>query len=149
MNIIAQNKRAGYEYQILDEFEAGIVLLGTEVKSLRFNKALISNAYAFEKNGEMWLCDMHIPKYKPSNIANHEPKRLRKLLLHKRQIRKIIGMNKIKGQSIVVLSIYFNNSNVAKIKLGLGKGKKQHDKRESIKSRDWDREKQRIKKLYR
>ncbi len=143
MQTISNNRKAHYDYQIIEEIEAGIVLKGTEVKSLRFNKANITSSYAFEQNGEFWVSDMHIPQYKAANMNNHDPKRIRKLLLHKRQISKIIGTLKIKGLSLIILSVFFNSNNIAKIKLGLGKGKKKYDKRETIKQRDWQRSKQR------
>ncbi|MDR2267939.1 MAG: SsrA-binding protein SmpB [Holosporaceae bacterium] len=139
------NKKASYDYEILEKFEAGIVLMGSEVKSLRSYRVSLGEAYAgLSKNNEVFLYQMHIPEYKLAHRANHVPKRNRKLLLHKRQITKLIGQLKRGGYSLVPISIYFNESGFVKVSLGLGRGKKNIDKRETIKQREWDRQKNRI-----
>ncbi len=141
--VIAQNRKARHDYFIEDTLEAGIVLLGSEVKSLREGNANIQDAYADEKNEEIYLLNSHITEYKWANPMNHEPKRPRKLLLHKNQIKRLIGKVQAKGYTIVPLSIYFNEKNKVKVELGIAKGKKQYDKRETEKKKDWDRQKQR------
>ena len=139
------NRKANYDYEIIDKFEAGIVLVGTEVKSLRSNRVNLSDSYAgLSKDNEVFLYQMNIPKYFLSTIANHEPKRNRKLLLRKREIQKLVGLLKKSGLSLVPLSIYFNKNGFVKVSIGLGKGKKEIDKRETIKQREWNREKARI-----
>ncbi|HEU5047889.1 MAG TPA: SsrA-binding protein SmpB [Rickettsiales bacterium] len=138
--LIAENRKARYEYFILEEVEAGIVLTGTEVKSLRTGRATIADAHAGERNGEMWIFNLDIPEYKAGNRFNHEPKRPRKLLLHQKQISKLLGQVKVKGLTLVPLKMYFNDRGIAKLLLGLGKGKKEYEKRETIKKRDWERE---------
>ncbi|PIR31849.1 MAG: SsrA-binding protein [Alphaproteobacteria bacterium CG11_big_fil_rev_8_21_14_0_20_44_7] len=140
-DIIAENRKARYNYEILEEFEVGIVLQGSEVKSLRKGKASIAEAHAAEMEGEMWLFNVNIPEYKQAGPMNHMPKRPRKLLMKKLEIKRMIGKIKEKGLTLVPLSIYFNKRGLVKILLGIGKGKKQHDKRETIKQRDWDRKK--------
>lgn len=137
------NKKAYYHYEIEEEYEAGIMLLGSEVKSLREGKATINEAYIADIGGEMFLTNCHISEYKGANKFNHEPTRNRKLLLKQREIKKIIGKMKVKGSSLVPIKLYFNNKNFAKILIGLGKGKKLHDKRDSIKKRDETRRLQR------
>lgn len=137
---IAENRKARYEYFIQEDIEAGIVLLGTEVKSLRESRANIADAHAGEKNGELWLFNMTIPEYKAANRFNHEPKRPRKLLVHKKQLNKLLGQIKIKGLTLVPLKMYFNDRGIAKVLLGVGKGKKEYEKRDTIKKRDWQRE---------
>ncbi|QKX02726.1 SsrA-binding protein SmpB [Wolbachia endosymbiont of Litomosoides sigmodontis] len=144
MEIIAENRKAKFEYFILEEFEAGMVLLSTEVKSLRERKANISDAYVIEKNGEIWLHNMHIAEYKAANKKNHKQKRERKLLLHKKEINKLIDQIKITGVAVVPLLTYFNNKGLAKTKIAIAKGKKLYDKRANIKQREWDREKNRL-----
>lgn len=138
--LIAENRKARYEYFIHEDIEAGIILTGTEVKSLRTGRATISDAHAGDMNGEIWIFNLNIPEYKAGNRFNHEPKRPRKLLLHQKQINKLLGQIKIKGFSLVPLKMYFNDRGIAKILLGLGKGKKEYEKRETIKQRDWQRE---------
>lgn len=138
------NRKARYEYFIEDEVEAGIVLTGTEVKSLRAGKAQINEAHAGIKGEELYLFNAYIAEYVGGNRFNHETKRPRKLLLHKRQINKLIGQLKTKGITLVPLVMYFNSRGLVKVKLGVGKGKKQYEKRESEKERDWQREKGRI-----
>ena len=146
-NINIQNKKARFNYSIEEEIEAGIVLVGSEIKSLREGKANIIDAHADEKNGEIMLHNLYIAEYKGANKFNHEPKRIRKLLLHKKEIKKLVGKLKEKGMTLVPLSIYINSRNKAKVKLGLAKGKKIHDKRATIKEREWNRDKARINKI--
>ncbi len=136
-----RNRRAKFDYFIEEEVEAGIVLQGTEVKSLRAGKANIQDAHAAEKDGELWLFNAYIAEYAAGNRFNHASRRPRKLLLHKKQIRKLLGAVTVKGYTLVPISLYFNNDGRVKIKLGLGKGKKLHDKRETEKQRDWNRQK--------
>ena len=144
---IALNRRAKFDYAIEDEIEAGLVLEGSEVKALREGKANIAEAYAAEKGGEIWLINANIPEYsQASPHFTHEPRRLRKLLLHAKERDKLIGATKREGMPLVPMSLYFNRRGLAKLKLGIGKGKKQHDKRDTIKQRDWDRQKKRIMK---
>jgi len=138
--LIAENRKARYEYFIEDTLEAGIMLLGTEVKSLRSGRANISDAHAGEKQGELWVFNLDIPEYKAANRFNHEPKRPRKLLVHRKQMEKWLGMIKMKGYTLVPLKMYFNTRGIAKVLVGLGKGKKEYEKRETIKERDWQRE---------
>lgn len=141
---IAINRKARFEYFIEEEIEAGIVLAGTEVKSLRTGKATINEAYASEKDGDIWLINANIPEYSGGNRFNHEPRRPRKLLLHKRQIKKLAGRLKVKGVTLVPLALYFNSRGLAKVKIGLAQGKKEYEKRDTIKQRDWERDKARI-----
>ncbi|MBL6664725.1 MAG: SsrA-binding protein SmpB [Rickettsiales bacterium] len=137
------NKKAYYNYNIEEEYEAGMMLQGSEVKSLRQGKATINEAYIADIGGEIFLTNCHISEYKGANRFNHEPTRNRKLLLKSREIKKILGQMKVKGYALVPIKIYFNKKNVAKILIGLGKGKKLHDKRETIKRRDETRRLQR------
>lgn len=142
---IGVNRKAHYDYEIIDTLEAGMVLFGTEVKSLRSNKVNLTDSYAgLTADNEVFLYQMGIPKYSMANLTNHEPKRNRKLLLKKREIQKLIGALKKSGYSLIPLKIYFNEKGFVKISLGLGKGKKNIDKRETIKEREWNREKSRI-----
>ena len=142
---IGVNRKAHYDYEITDTLEAGIVLFGTEVKSLRDNKVNLTDSYAgLTADSEVFLYQMSIPKYSMANLTNHEPKRNRKLLLKKREIKKLIGSLKKSGYSLIPLKIYFNEKGFVKISLGLGKGKRNIDKREAIKEREWNREKSRI-----
>ncbi len=136
---VARNPRATFDYHILDTWETGIVLKGTEVKSLRRGKASIKEAYARIHNGEIWLEGMHITPYEQGNRYNHEPIRTRKLLMHRREIEKLIGAVEQKGLSLVPLELYFNRG-TAKVVLALGKGKKLHDKREDLKKKAADRD---------
>ncbi len=142
--VVAENRKARHNYAIEDTIEAGIQLTGTEVKSLRGGKANIADAYAAVEGSEMMLINAHIPEYAQGNRQNHEPRRLRKLLLHRREIDKWGGAVVKGGMTIVPLRIYFNTVGKAKIELGLAKGKKTHDKRETEKKRDWEREKGRL-----
>lgn len=137
------NRKAHFNYTIEEEFEAGIMLVGSEVKSLRKSQANIAESYIAEIHGELFLVNSHISEYKGANRFNHDPKRKRKLLLHKKQIEKIQGKMKTKGYSVLPLKIFFNKKNFAKVIIGLGRGKKLHDKRETIKKRDDLRRQQR------
>lgn len=141
---VAENRRARYDYHIEDSYEAGIALTGTEVKSLRFGEGSIGESYAEVHDGEVWLVNANIPEFSHGNRFNHEPKRPRKLLLHEREIKKLHGAVAREGMTLVPLSIYFNGRGRAKVELALAKGKKAHDKRETIKERDWKREAARI-----
>lgn len=139
---IARNKRASHDYEILETWEAGVVLTGTEVKALRDGRAQITDAYGLVKDGEVWLLNAHIAPYDRGNIYNHVPTRTRKLLLHQKEIRHLIGAVERKGLTLVALDLYFKHGR-AKVKLGLGRGKKLHDKRADLKERDDAREVQR------
>lgn len=142
---IALNRKARYEYSIVEDVECGLVLQGTEVKMLRLGSGVnIADAYAGEKHGELWLFNSLINPYPHGNRFNHEPRRPRKLLVHKRQLKKLIGLVQQKGHTLVPLSLYFNSRGIAKLKLGLAVGKKKHEKRQTIKERDWKREQQRL-----
>ncbi len=132
---IARNKRARHDYEILESWEAGLVLTGTEVKSLRDGRAQITDAYGVVKDGEVWLLNAHIAPYARGNIWNHDPLRTRKLLLHQKEIRHLIGAVERKGLTLVALELYFKHGR-AKLRLGLGRGKKLHDKRADLKERD-------------
>ncbi|MSP51492.1 MAG: SsrA-binding protein SmpB [Alphaproteobacteria bacterium] len=142
--IAAVNRKARYNYTIEDVFEAGIALVGTEVKSLREGTANITDAYAVARHGEIILINSHIPEYHAGNRFNHEPRRPRKILLHRGQINKLRGLVDRGGMTLVPLKIYFNARGRAKIELALARGKKQYDKRASIKDRDWGRDKARL-----
>ena len=142
--MVAQNRKARHDYFIDEVFEAGVMLAGTEVKSLRQGKANIGDAYAADKNGELWLYNVNIPEYDSGGYVRHEPKRARKLLLKKREIAKLAGAVQREGMTLVPLSIYFNPRGIAKVELGLARGKKQYDKRETAKKRDWDKQKRRL-----
>ncbi len=141
---VAENRKARFNYEIIDTFEAGLVLTGTEVKSLREGKANIAESYASEEGGEIWLINSYLPEYLQANRFNHETRRRRKLLLNKREVRKLIGAVQREGMSLIPLRIYFNDRGRAKLELALAKGKKLHDKRETEKKRDWDRQKARL-----
>ena len=142
--IVADNRRARFNYEIGETFEAGIALTGTEVKSLRQGKATIAESYADSRGREIWLVNANIPEYLQANRFNHAPKRARKLLLHRRQIDKLIGAVEREGMTLIPLKLYFNEKGRAKLELALARGKKLHDKRESEKKRDWEREKGRL-----
>jgi SsrA-binding protein len=142
--VVAENRRARFDYEILDTYEAGIELKGTEVKSLREGRTNLAESYAAMKAGELFLVNANIPEYKQGNRFNHEPKRTRKLLLHRRQIDKLANGVLREGLTIVPLKLYFNQRGRAKLDIALAKGKKIHDKRETIKERDWSREKSRL-----
>lgn len=140
----AQNRRARFDYNILDTLEAGLVLTGSEVKSLREGHASINEAYATEDKGELWLVNAHIPEWKAATRFNHEPRRPRKLLVHRKELNRLAGAIKREGVTLVPLSIYFNEKGRAKCEIGLAKGKKKADKRETEKARDWQRDKARL-----
>ncbi len=142
--IAADNRKARFNYEIVDSLEAGIALTGTEVKALRGGKATLGESFAGPKGEELFLFNAYIPEYLEANRFNHAPKRDRKLLLHRRQIDKLIGAVQRDGMTLIPLKMYFNDKGRAKVELGLGRGKKLHDKRETEKKRDWDREKGRL-----
>lgn len=142
--VVADNRRARFDYAIIDTFEAGIELLGSEVKSLREGRANIGDSYASVEDGELWLINGFIPEFKMANQFNHEPRRKRKLLLHRRQIEKLGAGVTREGLTVVPLKIFFNPIGFAKVDLALAKGKKSHDKRESDKARSWQRDKARV-----
>ncbi|MBB2960758.1 SsrA-binding protein SmpB [Methylobacterium sp. R2-1] len=142
--IVADNRSARYHYAIEDTLEAGIALTGTEVKSLRGGKATIGESYAGPSGNDLMLFNAYIPEYLEANRFNHDTKRPRRLLLHRRQINKLIGATQRQGYTVIPLKIYFNDKGRAKVELGLGKGKQLHDKRESVKQRDWQRDKARL-----
>jgi len=140
-----RNRSAYFEYHIEDKYEAGLVLTGTEVKSLRAGKASFNDSYCYFNKGELWIKSLHIAEYSHGTYNNHDPLRERKLLLSKKELNKLESKIKEKGFTIVPLAIFFNSKGLAKIEIGLGKGKKLHDKRETIKARDTERE---IKRNY-
>lgn len=142
--IVAENRRARFDYAIETTYEAGIALTGTEVKSLRFGEGSIAESYAEVRGEEVWLVNSNVPEFSHGNRFNHEAKRPRKLLLHEREINKLHGAVAREGMTLVPLMIYFNSRGRAKVELALAKGKKAHDKRDSIKERDWKREQGRI-----
>ena len=142
--LVAQNRRASFDYEIEDKFIAGLQLTGTEVKSLRMGHANINDAYGIEKNGELFISNMFIAEYSNKGYETHVEKRDRKLLLTHKEIIKIINELSRKGSTLVALRLFFNDKGLAKLEIGLGRGKKLYDKRESIKERDWNREKQRL-----
>ena len=142
--VVADNRRAYYEYFVEEKFEAGIALQGTEVKSLRTGEGSIAESYATVEGEEVLLINANIPLYKSGSWMNHEPRRPRRLLLKRREINKLTGAIQRQGLTLVPLSIYFNSAGKAKVELALAKGKKAHDKRETIKERDWNRERQRL-----
>lgn len=142
--VIAENRRARRDYQIEEVFEAGIVLTGTEVKALREGKANIAEAYAAPEGDGLYLINANIPEYSAGNRENHQPRRPRKLLLHAREIAKLTQAVQRKGYTLTPLKLYFNQRGIAKLELGLGIGRKRHDKRELVKQRDWSRQKQRL-----
>jgi SsrA-binding protein len=147
MRGVADNRRARFNYEIGETFEAGIMLTGTEVKSLRSGKATIAESYADAKGGEIWLVNANIPEYLQASRFNHTPKRPRKLLMHKRQISKLVSAVEREGMTLVPLKLYFNLKGRAKVEIALARGKKLHDKRETEKKRSWDREKGRLLRL--
>jgi SsrA-binding protein len=140
----AQNRKALHNYFIEERLEAGIQLTGTEVKSLRGGRSQIVESYAAVHKGDLFLVNAYIPEYLQGNRNNHEPRRRRRLLLHRRQINKLIGAIQREGYTVVPLSVYFNERGMAKVELGLAKGKKEHDKRATAAKRDWARQKQRL-----
>jgi SsrA-binding protein len=142
--LVAENRKARFNYDIEEKLEAGIALLGSEVKSLRTGKANIAECYAASEGGELYLINAHIAEYTQAGRANHDPTRRRKLLVHRREMGRLAGAIKKEGMTLVPLKLYFNARGIAKVELGLGKGKKLHDKRETEKKRDWDRQKGRL-----
>ena len=147
MQKISVNKKATYNYQISETYEAGIVLTGSEVKSLRTNTGSIKESYIAETNRELWLTNCHIKKFSSSNEINYNPLKQRKILVNKRERNKLIGAIKKEGMTIVPMSLYFNNKGKAKLLIGIGRGKKKYDKRASIKAKEWKIKKQRLKKV--
>jgi len=143
LKIISNNRKASFNYFFKEFFEAGIVLTGSEVKSMRDGKANISESYALDDKGEIFLVNSHIPAYKESSYNNHDPKRNRKLLLNKREINKLIGRINREGFTLIPTKLYFKKGK-AKIEIAVAKGKKQYDKRQTKKKRDWNREKARF-----
>lgn len=142
---VAENRRARFDYEILETFEAGIMLSGTEVKSLRLGQCSLVESYVGPKKGEIWLWNANIPEYQQAGPKmQHEPQRPRKLLLHKKEVNRLLGAVNREGQTIVALKIYFNKRGMAKVEIALARGKKQHDKRDTEKKRDWDKQKGRI-----
>ncbi len=142
--IVADNRKARFNYSIDETFEAGVALTGSEVKSLRQGKASIAESYAGARDGELWLYNSNITEYRQAGRFNHAPKRPRKLLMHRRQINKLIGAVERDGMTVVPLKLYFNEKGRAKIEIALAKGKKLHDKRETERKRSWDRERGRL-----
>ncbi|MEO7239953.1 MAG: SsrA-binding protein SmpB [Sphingomicrobium sp.] len=142
--VVAENRRARYDYFVEERFEAGIQLTGTEVKSLRAGEGSIAESYAAVEGEELWLINSHVPEYSHGNRLNHEPRRRRKLLLKGREIAKLHGAVARQGLTLVPLSIYFNSRGRAKVELAVARGKKMHDKRETEKERDWKREQGRL-----
>lgn len=142
--LIAENRKARHEYFITDSWEAGIMLLGSEVKSLRVGQTNIQESYASFEDGGLWLVNSYIAEYKGAALFQHDPRRKRKLLLHATELKKLKLAIDRKGMTLVPLEMYFNSKGIAKIKLGLAEGKKLHDKRETEKKRDWGREKARL-----
>lgn len=141
---VARNRRARHEYMIEDTLEAGLMLTGSEVKSLREGRASINESYAGDEKGDLALINAHIPVYKPAEPFNHEPRRVRRLLVHRKERDRLLGMIRREGYTIVPLSLYFNDRGIAKLEIGLARGKKMADKREDVKKRDWERQKARI-----
>ncbi len=144
VKVVAENRKARYEYAIDDVYEAGIALVGTEVKALRGGEGSIAESYAEVKDGQAWLINANIPEFSHGNRNNHEPKRPRKLLLNRRELSKLYGAIARQGMTLVPLSIYFNAQGRAKVELALAKGKKLHDKRASERDRDWKRQQARV-----
>lgn len=142
--IIAENRKARFEYAIEDVLEVGLVLTGTEVKSLREGRANIAEAYVSSERGGLWLINAYIPEYGPANRFNHEPRRPRQVLVHKRQLHKLMVAVEREGRTLAPLKLYFNEKGRAKLEIALAKGKKLHDKRASEKDRDWKRDQARL-----
>ena len=144
MKIIATNKKANHDYLIKEKYEAGLVLTGPEVKSLRVNTGSIKESHIYEKNGELWLSNCFIKKYSSSNSEKSETTRIRKILVNKREFNKIVGLSKKDGMTIIPLILYFNDKGLAKLSIGLGKGLKKYDKRAIIKSKEWKNKKEKL-----
>ncbi|GIK50644.1 MAG: SsrA-binding protein SmpB [Hyphomonadaceae bacterium] len=142
--LIAENRRARFEYLIEETLEAGVQLVGTEVKSLRSGRANIAESYASAEKGELWLINATIPEYPPAGQFNHEPRRPRKLLVRSRELKKLVGAVEREGRTLVPLKLYFNDRGIAKVEIALAKGKKAHDKRAATKDRDWKRQQARL-----
>lgn len=142
--IVAENRKARFDYAVEEKLEAGLALSGTEVKSLRFGEGSIAESYAEIRDGQAWLVNANIPEFSHGNRFNHEPKRPRKLLLHGREIDKLVGAVERRGMTLVPLTIYFNGKGRAKVELALAKGRQTHDKRQHLKEQDWKRDKARI-----
>ena len=142
--VVAENRKARRNYEVEDTFEAGLELCGSEVKSLRNGKAMIAEAYATDEDGEIFLINAHIPEYAQAARNNHRPRRRRKLLLHKREIGRLIGAIQREGMTLIPLKLYFNDHGIAKLLIGLGRGRKLHDKRQVERKRDWERQKARL-----
>ncbi len=145
--VVADNRKARFNYAIGETFEAGIVLTGSEVKSLRAGKATIAESYADARGGELWLINSNIPEYLQASRFNHAPKRARKLLMQKREINRLVGAVEREGMTIVPLKLYFNEKGRAKVEIALARGKKLHDKREALKKRSWERERGRLMRM--
>lgn len=141
--MVAENRRARFDYDIVEKIQVGIVLVGSEVKALRANKVTIGESYASVENGELWLINSHIPEFLQANRFNHEPRRLRKLLVRRREIDKINRSVSREGMTVVPLELYFENGR-AKLDIAIAMGRKAHDKRAAIKERDWNRDKARL-----
>ena len=144
MKLIAENRRARFDYLIEETLEAGIQLLGTEVKALREGRANIAESYASPERGELYLINSYIPEYAPAAQFNHEPRRVRKLLVKKKQLNKLMGAVDREGRTVIPLRLYFNERGRAKLEIALARGKKAHDKREAVKDRDWKRQQARL-----
>lgn len=142
--MVAQNRKARFNYNILETIEAGLVLKGPEVKSLRLGRATINEAFAGERDGELWLFNSYIPEYQGGVLSRFDTRAPRKLLMHRKEMRKFIGAIAKQGATLVPLNVHFNDRGMAKVTLGLGVGKKSHDKRQSIADRDWQRDKARL-----
>ncbi len=141
---VSVNRRARFDYAIIETMEAGIQLTGSEVKSVADGKALIAEAYASPEDGELWLINSHVPEYTEANQFNHEPRRRRKLLVHKKQLARLADAVGREGMTLIPLKLYFTPKGKVKIEIALARGKKLHDKRETTKNRDWDRQRQRL-----
>ena len=144
MKLIAANKRASYDYLLSLKIDAGLVLTGSEVKSLRLNTASLKESFIQEKNGELWLCNCYVKKYSSTSDQDNNPLRERKLLISKKEINKIIGAVNREGMSLIPINLYFNDKGLAKLKFGIGKGKRKFDKRQAIKTREWNNKKLRL-----
>jgi SsrA-binding protein len=142
--LVAENRRARFDYFLEDTLEAGIQLLGTEVKALRLGRANIAESYASPEHGELWLINSYIPEYPPAGQFNHEPRRKRKLLVRARELKRLMGAVDREGRTLAPLKLYFNERGVAKLEIALAKGKKGHDKREATKDREWKRQQGRL-----
>lgn len=142
--LVADNRKARHHYEFIDTLEAGLVLTGTEVKSLRNGQANIAESYASAEDGEIWLINAYIPEYSEANRFNHNPRRRRKLLLHRKEMAKLVAGIQREGMTIVPNRLYFNDRGLAKLQIALARGRKAHDKREESKKRDWQREKARL-----